>query len=151
MECLRFKLHPSGQEYAELEVFASNGRFSGRVSKFPSHEDLSQLLEDLRGFPRSIDQEVKFSLGTICEDKDEFASGYVAFRWYCLDGRGHVGIDITLQDDDYSNLSGRAEFTISCLPLEIDRFVVQFERVIRSSTGEASLDKNDEQAGAYNP
>jgi len=144
--CLHLSIRHPRDGIVATEVFASNGRFSASSSLTASLAELSQFVEEIRGFPRSTDQEAQLTLGSQRDHPDDFAGGYCSVRAYCANGRGEIGIDVALEDDDYGNLAGRADFTMRTLPTEIDRFVTQFERAVRDGSGVANLNGIGEQA-----
>ncbi len=105
----------------ELQVFGSNGRFSGEAETYGGHEKLKELARTIAGFPTRPQDERKFEFGTF---DPEYAGGGVRLRFYCTDSWGHAGVDVEFRADPHA--TRHAESSSFFIPIEaaaVDEFV----------------------------
>lgn len=84
------------EDLVELNIFASNGRFSGEVSAYASHNTATSFAAALQGFPSNGTDVRKFEIGTF---DPSFAGGGARFEFGCLTSTGKAFVDVKLQSD----------------------------------------------------
>ncbi|OQY80099.1 MAG: hypothetical protein B6D41_21640 [Chloroflexi bacterium UTCFX4] len=100
--------------------------FSGETDMYVYESDLFDLAQTLKGFPSHIKDVRDFELGNF---NPKFASGGIRFHFHCVDGMGHVEVDVEIRTDTY--LSGHAQyasFFIAVEPAAIDNFVSELQQ-----------------------
>jgi hypothetical protein len=110
------------QDCIEVRLECSNGYFSGVAEMYLGHRDLSELAENIQGFPSSSSDSRTAELGTF---DPKYASGGVRMRFYCVDSRGHPAVEIQLRGDQCKGL-GEVEsvaLRIAIEPAGLDSFV----------------------------
>ncbi len=108
----------------QCDVTCSNGVFAGSTRVYLGHMNLSEMAAALNGFPAKADDVRSFELGTA---DPQSAGGGVLLRFYCLDSRGHIAVDVQLRGDTCTAM-GQIESVAMRIPLEaaaIDSFVEQ--------------------------
>lgn len=108
----------------QCDVSCSNGAFAGRTRVYLGHARLAEMAGALNAFPTHIGDVRDFELGAF---DPQGAGGGVRLRFYCLDSRGHIAVDVQLRGDTCAAM-GQIESVAMRIPLEaaaIDSFVEQ--------------------------
>jgi hypothetical protein len=134
---LKLKVVWKDDDMFELEVAASNGKFSGTTKVY----DVSNLLYDfansLAGFPKTHDSTLVYEAG----EKDGYA--YFAMKFYTIDNIGHLGVQITLESDVSTNrIEAKNKLTLEILtePGLVDSFVKSLSTMAKREEGQAILE-----------
>jgi hypothetical protein len=102
------------QSVIECQFRCSNGRFSGVAELYLSHDDLTKMVEALKGFP-SVPRDVRdLELGTF---NPKHADGGLRLRCYCKDSVGHAVMEVKLRGDACKGL-GEPESVALLFPVE---------------------------------
>lgn len=112
------------QDVVECQVTCSNGRFSGVVEIYLSHDDVPKMVEVLKGFPNGPTDVRDVELGTF---NPKHADGGVRLRCYCKDSAGHAAMEVQLRGDECKGL-GEPESVALLFPVEaaaLDSFLTQ--------------------------
>lgn len=124
-------------DYCGIDVSAHNGCFSGSARIYAQLDDLKNLATAITGFPTNSEDIRTYSLGT---QDDAYAGGFCSMRFYCLDGTGHIGIDLIFVDDFRFHSRANAEFSLESIEAaQIDFFVDQLRRISVAESGTASI------------
>jgi hypothetical protein len=112
----------------QLQVEASNGRFSGSVLLYCDLGDIRQQAEVLAKFPRSLDDVREVALGNF---DPEYANGGVRLLFRCRDTSGHVAVDVRLRSDrvEAGSEVDIADFVLHAELAAIDSFVKELRNV----------------------
>lgn len=134
---LTFKILSAEPYMIELEVTASNGRYSGVTRIFTDQPDLLSLAESLDGFPKEITDLVSYEAG----DKGGYA--YLGLRFYCIDGVGHIAVHIVMKDSMISpprpEIKSTAEFEILCVPSALEALKAALVAIAQSGIGSVTM------------
>lgn len=111
----------------EIEIFCSNGLYSGYTFVYTDDSFFKNIHETLSGFPVKIGDERTLILVTM---NPEFAGGGINFRFICSPPLGHSSVEIQIQRgiinkrraDNYFAL-----FTLSIEAAAIDDFTDQLK------------------------
>lgn len=127
----------------ELEVVASNGKFSGASNAYVSIGGLGEAAIALKGFPRDLSdiRELKFG-----EFGRESAGGCAQIRFFCKNSAGHAVAEIQIETEDESNTGSRwnlpeqtAHFFGEIEASAVDDFVAELRLLEETKSGAASL------------
>ena len=117
----------------EVRVKASNGLFSGTADCYTNRETIGELSEAIEGFPKSIDQEVRFTTG----ERDDLSFFSLFFK--CKDGSGHVILRVKVAHiESYTNALDQkyiSEFDILLEASAIDAFARSLNALSKSNLG----------------
>jgi len=108
----------------EIRFSISNKVFSGSVKAYLDREQLTSFANGLTGFPKNNIDERTYSFGAPDESQ---AGGGAYFRFFCIDGLAHIGVEVSLRSDVHTP-SKRSERCTAFIPLEpaaIDNFTTQ--------------------------
>jgi hypothetical protein len=140
----------------EIMTAVTNGRYSGVTSIYIG-EDGQELIDfgnQLKGFPKSVNQVEEKEFGFTKKDKAEFqemkrthpkikpASAYVGLKFYCIDQIGHPAVHVTIEEDTWAErteASGKASFEMRFEPAQIDVFVNEIIELGKKKSGKATL------------
>jgi hypothetical protein len=120
----------------ELQVTASNGRFSGAARIYISPSQLYEAAALLKDFPAKPSDTRELTFGSFAR---EIAGGAVKLHFRCVDSCGHAQADIKIESDP---LQGPSESAIFFLPIEataVDRFVDDLTQLAQDRTHIARL------------
>jgi len=112
----------------EVEVQACNGTFAGTAAVYVSHGELAALVEQLKGFPRTITQEeiVKFT--------DYGLTHLIQLTFQCVNGVGYAAVKVMLESDNQ-----RVEMGVGFQATEMDDFCRQLTAVAEGKYRQAIL------------
>jgi len=120
----------------EVEVFASNGRFSGTANCYTLRSEIKLFGEMVDGFPKSLKDKVAFS------SSDSNTLSYFSVQLRCIDRSGHVNARIKIAHIiHYSNGKQEndvAEFDMSIEPASVDRFSRSLKKLSECEIGAMS-------------
>ncbi len=118
----------------EVRVEASNGLFSGTADCYTDRETIGELSLAIEGFPKRIDQEVRFTTG----ERDDLSFFSLFFK--CKDSSGHVILRVKVAHiESYTNASKERYISEFDIPLEasaIDVFARSLNALSKSKLGE---------------
>jgi hypothetical protein len=118
---LEFSIIYTDEWLVEIRVRASNDRYAGETSIYQSPSGLKDLGETLAGFPKQVNDERKFELGS---SEDTAKGNGIRLHFRCIDAAGHIGVDVTLYAHPFFlNQREFASFFIPLEPAAIDDFV----------------------------
>jgi hypothetical protein len=107
-------------DYLALDIRAASERFAGSARVYASLDELTDLAEQISGFPQSTSDERNYEFGT---QEPGWAGGFCSLRFYCIDGSGHARLGVVLIDDKGRHWPGSASFGFEVFATEIDQFV----------------------------
>ena len=117
----------------EVKVKASNGLFCGVADCYTNRGAIAGLSEALSGFPKSIDQEVRFTTG----EREDLSFFSLFFK--CKDGSGHVILRVKIAHIRvFTNASEEkyiSEFDILLEASAIDVFTRSLDALSKSKQG----------------
>src|SRR6266498_2054349 len=131
----------------EILTTATNDRFSGVsiVYLSGSGRELIDFGNQLKGFPKSINQIEEIEFGVAPKDQQDSQNAdtaYVGLKFYCIDGSGHPAVSLTLHEDRWSKrreASGKAGFEIRFEPAQLDKFAEEVIELGKNKEGIAIL------------
>ena len=124
------------EDYLGIEVHASSDRFAGSTWIYAGTDELSHFAAKIEGFPKAFEDHREYEFGT--RDRS-FAGGFCSITLRCLDRAGHVGVDISLEDDPHRYAPAQAHFTFQTEAAAVDLFTERLREVERERGGSASL------------
>lgn len=120
----------------ELDINASNGRYSGTTSVYDTSNSLAEFANSLKGYPKD-NNELYYQAGQ--EDSYSFFS----MKFYPLDGGGHVGVQISLEENVATEYrpeeKDKITLEIKVEPASIDRFQKELLDLAKNESGQAIL------------
>ena len=137
MECgLTITVLDPDDDYYGIDIVASNDRFAGSAYIYAGVEELSELAANMTGFPRSCDDCRTHEFG---RRDPAFAGGFCSVTLRCLDHRGHLRVDLVLEDDAGRYPRAHAAFGFQTEPAALDNFIESLRRIERDRFGSAIL------------
>lgn len=133
---LKIRVIDPDPDYLGIEISASSDRFAGTSRIYAANDELSELCDEIEGFPKTIDDERRHLFGA---REIGYAGGFCELKFFCADGSGHTAIRIEIGDDNARHSDATARFTVPALPAEIDSWVVALKRLESNRAGEATL------------
>lgn len=122
------------EDLFELEIRASNGRFTGRARCYTTRGQIAELASCIDRFPKSSSDAFGFSTHS-----GDFYS-YFSLDFRCVDGRGGVVVRVKVADIvHFSNAPGTndvVEFDLGVEPASIDNFVNELAALAQAKIGE---------------
>lgn len=122
------------EDLFELEIRASNGRFTGRACCYTTREQITELARCVDRFPKSTSDEFRFSTHA----GNNFS--YFSLDFRCVDGRGGVVVRVKVAAIvRFSNAPGTddiVEFDLSVEPASIDNFANELAALAQAKIGE---------------
>ena len=112
-------------DLVELGILASNGRFSGEVFAYASHDTATSFAAALRGFPNDGTDVRQFEIGTL---DPAFAGGGARLEFGCLTLTGKAFVYVRLHGDR-GNRPEAASFGIEIEAAAIDVFVQELNQL----------------------
>lgn len=107
------------EDVLEIRIAGSNGAFSGEARVYTGRDAFAKLAEFARGFPQRPDERRLIELGTF---DPGFAGGGARLGLRCLDGAGHVNLDVLLATQVEDHRHQRAQFHLEVEPAALDSF-----------------------------
>ncbi len=124
----------------ELKINASNNLYSGVTEVYDTSESLYEFAQSLIEFPK-YEKQLIYELGK----QDGYA--FFSMRFYCIDGFGHIGVEIILEENvstDYrKEEKSKAKFEIIVEPSAIDNFQKSLSTAAKKQDGIAILYGSD--------
>ena len=124
------------EDMYEVEIRASNGRFTGKARCYTTREQITELARCVDGFPKSTLHKFHFST----HSGDNFS--YFDLNFRCVDGRGGVVVRVKVADIvRFSNAPGTndiVEFDLGLEPAAIDNFAKDLFALAEAKIGEKS-------------
>lgn len=128
-----------GDDMFELEIAASNGRFSGTTKVYEQREPLHAFAASLVGFPKTVNESIHFY-----EVGQKNLDTYFSMRFYMIDTIGHIGVHMTFEDDVPSQyrLKEKHKLTMEIVtePGLLDKFVHSLLTLAQREEGVAVLE-----------
>jgi hypothetical protein len=130
-------------DVASILVSASNSEFAGAAKPYIGLDELDEIANLLKGFPRNASDVRELSLGTSDESS---AGGFVSFRFSCVDGAGHARVELHFESKNGTR-TGKfsikdlesASFFAQVEASAIDDFVGELKRVGSVKQGNVKL------------
>lgn len=122
-------------DLVELGILASNGRFSGEVSAYASHDTATSFAATLQGFPNNGTDVRQFEIGTL---DSAFAGGGARLEFGCLTLTGKAFVEVRLHGDR-GDRPESASFGIEIEAAAIDVFVQELKQLAAKVGESASL------------
>ncbi len=124
-------------DMVELKVYAANDDFCGKTDVYTTYECLSELLNSLKGFPKSISDVAEFEAGK----RDSYS--FISVTFYCFSNSGHTAlraeIESNVADNSRPNEKHKLQLEIQFESGSLDKFSNQLERLISLKSGKAEL------------
>lgn len=98
-----------------LELFASNGSFSGRTEFYCYEADVVGLSDELLEFPDQPSREVRWECGV------PKSSDYLLLRFHLTDSLGHAAIEVEIDDRSFDTVPQHARFLIATEVAAVNR------------------------------
>lgn len=122
------------EDLFQLEIHASNGRFTGRARCYTTREQVAELARSVDRFPKSTSDAFCFST----HSGDNFS--YFGLDFRCVNGRGGIIVRVKVADIvRFSNALGTddvVEFDLGVEPASIDNFATELAALARAKIGE---------------
>ena len=131
---IKITVRNPGSIYLGIEIFAASDSFAGTAQIFIGLEALSAFADEIAGFPASYQDRRAYEFGS----RDSKRGGFCRFAFRCLDQRGHIAVDVSLEDDTGLG-RGMARLSFETEPAAIDRFVESLREVKKEPYGSAIL------------
>jgi len=133
---LKLKIIWKDDDMFELEINASNNLYFGTTEVYDTSESLYEFAQTLVDFPKN-EKQLIYELG----NQDGYA--FFSMRFYCIDGFGHIGVEIILEENkstDYrKEAKSTSKFEIIVEPSAIDNFQKSLSTISKKQEGIAIL------------
>lgn len=127
------------EDMIELKVSAANDLFSGATDVYSTQKELIDFAKKLVNFPTANDV-LEYKAGII----EDYA--YCNLRFYCIDNAGHIGISITLMEENYTGFGmyteDQVKLNLVVVPSDIDYFQKLLYRMAVAQEGTVTLKGN---------
>jgi hypothetical protein len=143
------------EDLTEILAIANNGRFSGCTKIYISPNDLIEFGNQIKGFPKNINQVEKREFGFTKEDQEKLeeirknqpgmsahSTAYLYVNFYCIDNLGHPAVHVFFKEDTWSKretATGTASFEVMIEPAQIDKFADELIKIGSEKSGKAIL------------
>jgi hypothetical protein len=137
---LKFEIVYADNDLFQIRISAWNGAFAGTTYVYVGLDQLKETAGKLRGFPSGLSDVREITFGGF---GPEWAGGATSMRLYCVDGKGHVCIDLRIESDH--NSDGKAQSVAMLLfiePAALDRFIQALEKLDADRVAKAFLEAN---------
>ena len=118
----------------EVRIKANNGKFAAEACCYTLREEISQLADSIKDFPKSLQDKVEFS--TYGSDN----SSYFSLNFNVIDGSGHIVIRVKIAEiHSWSNKpkeSNVAEFDMPIESVGINQFSSTLNKLSKAGIGE---------------
>lgn len=131
---IQFEIVWADQDVVQFRAECSNGRFSGSITLYMSHDEMPRLADALRGFPSNSSDARTFEFGAF---DPKFADGGIKLHFFCKDSVGHAAVDVKLRGDACQGM-GEPESVALRIPVEaagIDSFIAEAMRIDTQQIG----------------
>ena len=133
---LKLKVIWKDDDMFELQVTATNGRYSGMAEVYDTKESLLPFADELIGYPKG-----KGIISHSCGEKNNYA--FFEMKFYPIGYTGKVGVQISLEENvatDYRK-EEKDKLTMELIvePNSIDKFQNELLHLARHEEGEAIL------------
>lgn len=118
----------------DVEFRASSERFSATIRIYVGPEELKSFAAVIAGFPVNLADKRQYEFG---RRGRPYAGGYCDFR--CTDNKGHVAVDVDIENDWLRFETGLAKFGIRFEAAGLDRFVKRLHEIDQEHSGSATL------------
>lgn len=105
--------------HTQLEFIASNGSFYASTDIYCGVQQIREIGEGLRQFPRKVGDEYRFEYGS--EDPKDRYYRYFHLRAYTTDNVGHCAIQIKVNQNTIEPYEGQSTFSIRADAAQINR------------------------------
>lgn len=121
----------------EVVISASSEHFAGRVNLYAGPSELSELAEELHGFPRSADDRREYQLGQA--NLPGYGTAHLSF--FCKDSTGHVIAQADLRANPHESRQGTESSVVQILAVasDIDRFEQELRTISNRVGASAAL------------
>lgn len=133
---LTIKVTDRDDDYLGLDIRAANERFAGSARVYAALDELTELAQQLSGFPQSTADERKYAFGT---QEPGWAGGFCSLHFFCNDGSGHARLEVVLMDDEGRHEQASASFGFQVFAVEVDQFVLMLRGLSDRKLAEAIL------------
>lgn len=154
---LLFKIIYKDNDMLEIEVAASNGKYSGVTSTYieSNGNRLINLGQMLLNFPENIEHKVIYEFGadkeyleSVRETQKRFPKvlahlSYIALDFHCIDAVGHTVTEITLHEntrkDMVEGVDAKVSLKLPFEPASLTEFAKSLIHMGNTKNGEALL------------
>ena len=137
MNQLTFKIIWQDPDMVELEVYVGNDGFSGKTDVYTTYDSLKCLADSLIGFPKSVEEEVKFSAG----EKDSYS--YTGLRFYCYRKSGHTAFEAEIESNVATEYrpeeKAKLKLEVMFEANSLDTFIKDLNHMVHTKEGTAKL------------
>lgn len=120
----------------ELQVTATNGRYSGMTEVYAQSKSLEEFAKTLYRFPND-NEKLFYEAG----EKDSYS--YFSMKFYCIDSAGHIGLEVNLEENVATEFrheeKDKLKLEIIVEPAAIDNFQKELLRLATQQEGKAVL------------
>lgn len=120
----------------DVEFRASNERFSATTRIYIGIEELKSFATVVAGFPTNLRDKRQYEFG---RRGRPYAGGYCGLNLLCADNKGHVAVDVDIEDDAGRFETGIAKFSFIFEAAGLDRFVKRLHDLDQERAGSATL------------
>jgi hypothetical protein len=149
---LAFEIVYHDEHMLQIEVRASNGRFSGITYIYSGFDgmELFEFQAKLKGFPNKEGQTVKHKFGFNKQELEKlkgqgfFAveTAYLEIIFICFGKKLQTAVDINIIENSWTKREaaiGRASFELLFYPAALDQFVQELSGLRKNKEGKATL------------
>lgn len=112
-------------DIVELAITATNGRYTGTTELYVAREETCNYINLLAGFPKDNQDRRKLEIGATDAGS---AGGGMALHFHCMDGAGHVEVDVELWEElKIGDATQRILLKLHPEPAAIDRFLEELK------------------------
>ncbi len=134
----RLEIEFLSDDPSKIWVKACNEKFAGETEQYINAQWLTELAENLSGFPKSNLDEVVFEAGS-----ESSKNGYCKFKFYCTDSAGHTAILVSISNgisgNETADNQSFAKFKIQFEALSLDTFASSIKLALKSGSGVSEL------------
>lgn len=146
MRGIEFEVVWFDHDVIEFKVTCSNGSFCGSTRMYLAHDGLSDAADTLSGFPSTIQDTRRVSLGA---PEPSFAGGGIDMTFRCVDSAGHAVVLVSLTADYRKSLDTPQSVSLH-IPVEagsVDSFVAKARLIETKNGAKAYLQMADHTVG----
>ncbi len=118
-----------------VEICASSDKFSSTNQLNLRLEELKSFANLMAGFPANLCDKRQYEFGR----RGRPYGAYCGFHFLCVDSKGHVAVDICIEDDGGAFEAVVARFRLAFEAAGLDRFVKRLLEIEQERGGEATL------------
>lgn len=134
---LVFRIVWKDEDVIELDVWASNGRYSGQTRIYATSDELEEMSRNLPRFPKDVSAKYEQTFG------EKGGVSCVSLKFYCFNKAGHAAVQVYMEDQvptDYrEEEKNKVELEIKCEAASIDEFSRQLNEMGKRREGTAVL------------